>query len=100
MQGRVIGNELWNLNIEGEAISVKTSDNLIQGNRLSSSKGGISNRYGERNEYRGNTSTNSRGFVVRDRGSRLLGNTVNGSGSIQVLGGNATADSSKNGLHC
>jgi hypothetical protein len=99
MRARVVDNELRNLNVEGEAISVKTSDNLVQGNRLSSSKGGISNRYGERNEYRDNTSTNSRGFVVGDRGSRLVGNTVNGSGSIKVLGGNATADSTKNGPH-
>src|SRR5689334_5335262 len=38
LRARVMNNRMWNLNVEDEAISVKTSDNLLQGNTLSSSK--------------------------------------------------------------
>jgi hypothetical protein len=100
MRARVAGCEMWNLNVEGEAISVKTSDNVVQGNRISSSKAGYTNRYGERNLFEGNTSTNSRGFAIGDRGTRLVGNTVNGRGSIVVLGGDVTADEMRDGPHC
>ena len=100
MRARVTGNRMWNLNVEGEAISVKTSDNVVQGNRISSSRAGFTNRYGERNLFEGNTTTNSRGFAVSDRGTRLVRNTVNGRGSIRVLAGNASYDARVNGVHC
>ena len=100
MRARVVGNKLWNLNVETEAICVKTSDNTIQGNQISSSKAGYSNRYGERNLFQSNTSTNAGGFLVEDRGQRLLGNTINGGGRIKVLAGNTTCATTTNGPHC
>ena len=51
MNARIINNKFWNLNFDGEAISVKTSDNLIEGNQLTSSEGGFTQRYG-RNKQR------------------------------------------------
>jgi hypothetical protein len=99
MRARVINNRFWNMNIEGEAISVKTSDNTLQGNQISSSVAGFTNRYGERNLFQDNTSTNSRGFAVGDRGCRLLGNHVNGRGSITILAGDTSASDTKNGRH-
>jgi hypothetical protein len=92
MRARVIGNKLWNLNVEGEAICVKSSDNLIEGNQLSSSRAAFSNRNGERNLFKNNTSTNAGGFAIEDRGNRLVANTVTGGGQLKILGGNATAD--------
>lgn len=99
MRARVVANRLWNLNVEGEAISVKTSDNTIQGNQLSSSKGGYTNRYGERNQFTGNVSTNARGFVIGDRDTRLVNNVINGSGAFRIMCGDATADVTRNGPH-
>ena len=99
MRARVVGNKLWNLNIEGEAICVKTSDNLIQGNQISSSKGAYSNRYGERNQFIGNKSINSTGFLVEDRSNRLIGNLIEGTGRILILGGEVTASVTTNGPH-
>ena len=99
MRARVIGNRLWNLNVEDEAICIKTSDNLIQGNQISSSTGAYSNRYGERNQFISNTSTNSRGFLVEDRSNQLINNRINGPGSILVLGGEVAANVTRNGPH-
>jgi hypothetical protein len=99
MGARVIGNKLWNLNVEDEAICVKTSGNLIQGNQISSSKGAYSNRYGERNKYINNVSINSRGFLVEDRVNSYIGNRVDGAGSYLVLGGEVNADERRNGFH-
>ena len=41
MNARIINNKFWNLNFDGEAISVKTSENLLEGNQLTSSQGGF-----------------------------------------------------------
>ena len=99
MRARVIANRLWNLNIEDEAICAKTSDNLIQGNQISSSKGAYSNRYGERNQFINNKSINSRGFLVEDRSNRLVGNRIEGSGKTLILGGGVSASVTTNGPH-
>ncbi len=96
LRGRIIQNRFWNLNIEGEAISVKTSDNLIQANQISSSRGAYSNRCGERNQYLDNVSTNSGGFIVGDRDVRLLRNQVVGTGKFLIMGGGISANSTLN----
>ena len=97
---RVIANRLWNLNAEEEAICVKTSDNLIEGNQISSSRGAYSNRYGERNQFIENKSINSRGFLVEDRGNILIGNQIDGIGKILILGGGDDRQpSQRNGPH-
>lgn len=92
MQARVVGNKLWNLNVEGEAICVKTSENLIEGNELSSSRAAFSNRKGERNLFKDNASVGAGGFAIEDRGTRLVANSVTGGGLFKILGGNTTAD--------
>lgn len=92
MQARVVGNRLWNLNVEGEAICVKTSENVIEGNELSSSRAAYSNRKGERNLFKDNSSVGAGGFAIEDRGSRLIANSVAGGGLFKILGGNTTAD--------
>jgi hypothetical protein len=99
MKGRVINNELWSLNVEGSAITVKTSDNLVQDNQLRDSRGGFICRYGTRNIFRGNTSTNSRGFVIADLSNRVVENKILGRGSIRIRGGNADVALRLNGPH-
>lgn len=99
LKARVIANRLWNLNAEDEAICAKTSDNLIQGNQISSSTGAFSNRYGERNQYINNKSINARGFLVEDRNNRLIGNQIQGTGKILILGGGVKADVTANDYH-
>ena len=99
MRAHVVANRLWKLNIEGEGICVKTSDNIIERNEIMLSRGAFTNRYGERNLFIENTTTNSRGFAIGDRGNRLIGNTVNGGGSIRIRGGNAGAGVTQNGPH-
>jgi hypothetical protein len=96
LQARVLNNRMWNLNVEDEAISVKTSDNLIQGNTVSSSKAGFCNRYGERNQYLGNQFNNARGCVIHDRGNVLRNNRITGSGKILIMGGNTSANDTRN----
>ena len=91
MKARVINNKFWNLNVEGEAISVKTSDNLVQGNQLSSSRGGFTQRYGRNNTFSGNTSTNSRGIAIGGQGAKIINNRINGTGRIAIQAGNASA---------
>ena len=98
-KARVISNRFWNLNVEGEAVSVKTSDNLVQGNQLTSSRGGFTQRYGRNNTFSGNTSTNSRGIAVGGQGARIINNRINGTGRIAVQAGNASATSLTNGVH-
>ena len=80
MRARVINNRFWNLNLDGEVLSVKTSDNTIQGNEVSSSQGGFTNRLGQNNLFQNNTSINSRGIAIGGRGIRLIGNKVIGKG--------------------
>ena len=98
-KARVINNEFWNLNWDGEVVSVKTSDNLVQGNRLSSSRGGFTQRYGGNNTFSGNTSTNSRGIAVGGQGAKIINNRINGTGRIAVQAGDASATSVTNGVH-
>ena len=100
LKARVIANEMWNLNVEVEAISVKSSQNLIEGNKISSSKAGFTNRCGEGNTFRNNSTTNARGFYVLDKGNSLLNNTVNGGGKIMILGGNSPASNNSNAAFC
>lgn len=97
--GRVTNNRFWNLNVEGEAVSVKTSDNLLQNNQLSNSRGGFTSRYGLRNQYIGNKIINSRGIAIGGRGCRIANNTISGRGSISIQAGNASADNLRNGVH-
>jgi hypothetical protein len=99
LRARIIKNRFWNLDVEGEAISVKTSDNLIQANNLSSSRAGFSNRYGERNCFSDNVLTNCRGFAIGGRGTRLLNNRLNGRGAIAIHGGDARPEVRRNGVH-
>jgi hypothetical protein len=99
LRARIVKNRFWNLDVEGEAISVKTSDNLIQGNSLSSSRAGFTNRYGERNCFSGNVLTNCRGFAIGGRGTRLLGNRIDGLGAIDIHGGDARPEVRRNGIH-
>jgi hypothetical protein len=70
------------------------------GNTISGSRAGYSNRYGERNLFQGNASTSSGGFLVEDRGNRLVGNRISGSGLFKILTGNAAAGTTTNGVHC
>ena len=51
MRAHVVANRLWTLNIEGEGICVKTSDNIIERNEIVLSRGAFTNRYGERNLF-------------------------------------------------
>lgn len=97
MKCQVVNNKLWNLNIEGEAICAKSSDNYISGNQISNSKACYSNRFGERNLFQNNVSTNAGGFAICDRGTQLIGNTVSGKGQIRILSGNQTLQSSGSG---
>lgn len=99
MQGRVINNRFLNLNVEGEAVSVKTSNNILQGNRLTSSRGGFTSRYGSRNQFIGNTISNSRGIAIGGRGCMVANNSLQGKGIIAIQAGNASADNLKNGVH-
>jgi hypothetical protein len=96
LRARVVNNRMWNLNVEDEAISVKTSDNLLQANTLSSSKACFSNRYGERNQYISNQFPSSRGCVIQDRGNIVRNNKIGGSGKILIMGGNTSANETRN----
>ncbi|MFO1046846.1 MAG: chondroitinase-B domain-containing protein [Geminicoccaceae bacterium] len=99
LRGRVTNNRFWNLNVEGEAVSVKTSDNLLQNNQLSSSRGGFTSRYGQRNQFIGNRISNSRGIAIGGRGCKVANNTISGTGNISIQAGNASADNTRNGVH-
>ena len=37
----MINNKFWNLNIDGAVVTVKTSDNTIQGNQVSEQSGRV-----------------------------------------------------------
>src|SRR5262249_54955520 len=97
MQAKIVGNRLWNLNVEGEGICVKTSDNIIESNEILNSRAAFSLRYGTRNVFLSNTATNSRGFVVADLDNKLIDNKINGRSSIRVRGGNANVMIRQNG---
>ena len=99
MNARIINNKFWNLNFEGEAVSVKTSDNLLEGNQLTSSRGGFTQRYGRNNTFARNVSTNSRGIAIGGRGAKVINNRINGTGRIAIQAGNASATSLTNGVH-
>jgi Chondroitinase B len=55
-------------NAESEAISVKSSANMIRFNTLQDSKANLVNRHGERNVWAGNTILRSWTITVHDRG--------------------------------
>lgn len=96
LRARVLNNRMWGLNVEDEAISVKTSDNVLQGNTLSNSKAGFSIRYGERNQFIGNQFSGARGCVIHDRDNILRNNKVENGGKIYIMGGNTTASDTRN----
>lgn len=99
MKARVVNNKLWNLKHDGETISVKTSDNLVEGNEMISCQGGFTQRYGQNNRFLRNISTNSRGIAVGGRGAKIIGNTVTGLGRIAVQAGDAAVHVLTNGVH-
>jgi hypothetical protein len=92
----------WNLllrvNIEQEAISVKSSDNTVRFNTLqdcgrpTGNIGEIRNRHGERNKYHANYCDNSGGLACFDRGTEMLGNIVVNGGHIWAKAGSVTPD--------
>ena len=41
MKGRILNNKFRSLNVEGESVSIKISDNIIQSDQLSSIRGGF-----------------------------------------------------------
>ena len=57
---------------------MKTSDNLLEGNQLTSSEGGFTQRYGRNNTFARNVITNSRGIAIGGRGAKVIGNQING----------------------
>ena len=97
MNARIINNKFWNLNFDGEAISVKTSENLLEGNQLTSSQGGFTQRYGRNNTFARNVSTNSRGIAIGGRGAKVISNQINGTGRIAIQAGTVNADVLTNG---
>ncbi len=99
MRARVVSNKFYNLNLEGEVLSVKTSDNTIQGNEVSNSRGGFTNRLGRNNLFQSNTSINSRGLAIGGRGIRLIGNKVIGRGFIAVQAGTSGPETSRSSDH-
>ena len=97
MNARIINNKFWNLNFEGEVVSVKTSDNLLEDNQLTSSQGGFTQRYGRNNTFARNVSTNSRGIAIGGRGAKVISNQINGTGRIAIQAGTVNADVLTNG---
>ena len=97
MNARIINNKFWNLSFDGEAISVKTSENLLEGNQLTSSQGAFTQRYGQNNTFARNVSTNSRGIVIGGRGAKVINNQINGTGRIAIQAGTVKADVLTNG---
>lgn len=80
--------------VDDEAISIKSSDNLVELNTLLDSDARINNRHGERNTIRSNWIEGSRGIYVRDRGALVYGNKVTGTVApgvgIAILAGDVT----------
>lgn len=99
LQARVLANRMWNLNVEGEAISVKTSDNKLELNQIHSSRAAFSARCGERNLFGGNLSVNAGGFTIEDRGNRFIGNRIEGTGMIKVMAGQIAAHVTDSNAH-
>ena len=99
MKGQILNNKFWSLNVEGKSVSIKTSDNIIQGNQLSSSRGGFTQRYGKNNTFAGNTCTNSRGIAIGSQYAKVMNNRIVGTGRIAIQAGNASYSSLTNGVH-
>jgi hypothetical protein len=102
VNARIESNRLERLDAESEAISVKSSGNLIVGNSLRNSRANIVNRHGSNNVYQNNTLENAYGIVIHDRGNKVIGNRCVNSvlkRSIRIMGGDSTPESNRQGGH-
>lgn len=95
-------NRLERCDAESEAISVKSSGNVLRNNTLTDSKAYIVNRHGSNNLYQGNTVTNAYGIVIHGADNKVIGNRCTNSilkRSIRIMGGNIPASSDRQGGH-
>ena len=84
-------NLLENVSVDGEAICVKSSDNLLRFNTLRSCNARINIRHGRNNEVRNNCTIDSNGIGVHGDDHRIIGNRVEG-GTIDIMAGTCTMD--------
>lgn len=87
------------VSVDPECISVKSSENVIRFNTLIDCVADISNRHGERNQYIGNWMERSRGMMVMDEDTTLIGNRLTDSGGfgVRVMAGTVDPDSKVSG---
>lgn len=92
-------NLLERVSIDDEAISIKSSENIIRFNTLLECRGDLSNRHGERNQYVANWLERSLGLIVFDRDNLLLGNLLSDcKQGIRIMAGDVEDDSPEPGM--
>jgi hypothetical protein len=85
-------NLIERVSVDSEAISIKSSDNLVRRNTLLDCRANLTNRHGERNRIEANWLERCLGIVVHDRGNEVVGNVlVDCRNGIRVMGGDVPA---------
>ena len=99
MKWQILNNKFWSLNVEGKSVSITISDNIIQGDQFSSSRGGFTQRYGKNNTFAGNMCTNSRGIAIGGQYAKVMDNRIVGTDRIAIQAGTASYSSLTDGVH-
>lgn len=87
----VESNLVTNNPVADDAISLKSSSDIVCGNTLIDAKGGITARQGHDNVILGNFLVNTM-LKIHDSGHQVIGNVLQG-GTLQVFAGDVAADS-------
>ncbi len=80
-------NLLSNVNLDSEAISLKSSGNTVVGNTLVDSNAFLSNRNGSNNQWISNYVSGSVGLRIYGDNTQVIGNTMEGGASLRILAG-------------
>lgn len=92
VKARIEHNLFENVGVDGECVSLRSSDNVVAFNTVLNCRSRLVSRHGERNEITANWIEGSHGLRAFDRSGKLLGNRLIGTASgIQVMAGNVTA---------
>jgi hypothetical protein len=85
-------NLIERVSIDSEAVSIKSSENLVRLNTMLDCRANLTNRHGERNRIEANWLERCIGIVVQDRGNEVVGNVlVDCRDGIRIMGGDVPA---------
>ena len=99
MKGRILNNKFRSPNVEGESVSIKISDNIIQSDQLSSIRGGFTWRYSKNNTFAANMCTNSRGIAIGGQYAKVMDDRIVGTDRIAIQAGATSYSSLTDGVH-